>query len=172
MRKYHSSSRFYITDSVISVVMIIGFGFIGATATENIAAQISVVMVTTLISLWFVIRTRDRVIDVEFKEQFMVVNHIFKSTKARIQYEDIVALEFISVHRRPTINKIKFHFMGKIESIRFRTVAYGPEFIDFVKWLKSKNDNIKVSVHPPDDYMNHRLQEEYGFNYRKVPKID
>ena len=172
MHKYHASSRFYITDSVIILAMLIGFSFIGANATENIAAQISVMMVTTFISLWFVLRARDSVIDVEFKAQFMVINHIFKANKTRIQYENLVALEYIAVRRGPTINKIKFYYKGKTESIQFKTVAYGPEFIDFVKWLKSKNDRLAVSVNPPDDYMNHRLQEEYGFNYRQVPKID
>ncbi len=172
MLKYHSSSRFYITDAVITIVMVIGFGFIGVNATENIAAQISVMMVTTFISLWFVLRTRNSVVDVGFNEQFMVVNYIFKNNKARIQYENIVALEYIAVRRGPTLNKIKFHFKGKTELIRFRTVAHGADFIDFVKWLKSKNDTLVISVYPPDDYMNHRLQEEYGFNYRKVPKID
>ncbi|MDV7137657.1 hypothetical protein R3X28_02165 [Maribacter sp. TH_r10] len=170
MYKYHSSSRFYITDSLIAIVMSVGFGYVGVTVTGNIAAQISVVIVTVLLSLWFVIRARDRVIDVEFKEQFIVVNQIFKNEITRIHYESIVALEFISVHRGPTINKIKFLYKEKSESIRFRTIAHGTEFIDFVKWIKAKNDKIIVSVYPSDDYMNFRLQEEYGFNYRKVPK--
>ena len=69
------------------------------------------------------------------------------------------------------MNMMKFNYEGNRKSIRFRTVANGAGYIDFVKWIKSKNDKIKVSVYPPDDYMNHRLQEEYGFNYRKVPKL-
>lgn len=172
MYKYRSSSRFHITDSVTAAVMFIGFGFVGVTATENIAAQMSIVMVVIFILLWIALRARNRVLEVEFREQFMVVTHIFKNKSTRIGYESIMALEFVSARRGPTINKIKFHDKGKHNSIRFRTVAYGAKFIDFVKWLKSKNDKITISVHPPDHYMNHRLQEEYGFNYRKVPKID
>ena len=171
MDKYRSSSRFYISDSIMGGLMLIGIGYLGVSTTDNIAAEISVVMVTFFVSLWIVRHTREVVIDVIFQEQFIIVYHIFKESRARIHFEDIVELQYIHASKSPTINKMKFNYEGKLNSIRFRTVAYGAEFIDFVKWIKSKNDKIKVSVFPPDDYMNHRLQEEYGFNYRKVPKL-
>lgn len=171
MHKYRSSSRFYISDSIIGWIMFIGIGYVGGSATENIAAQLSIVMVIFFVSLWIFRHVRDVAIDVEFREQFIIVDHIFKESLLRIHYEDVVELQYIHASKSPTINKMKFKYEGKRESIKFRTVAYGAEFIDFVKWIKSKNDKIKILVYPPDDYMNHRLQEEYGFKYRKVPKL-
>ncbi|WP_299534151.1 hypothetical protein [Ulvibacterium sp.] len=172
MYKYRSSSRFKIFDTVVATLMFIGIGYAVIATTNNIAAQISVAMVVLFISLWIAHRSRNRIFDVEFKEQFIVVDHVFKPDNARILYENIIELQFISVNKSPTFNKMIFNYGEKQETIRFKTIARGDEFIDFVKWLKSKNDKIKVSVYPPDHYMNHRLQKEYGFNYRKVPKID
>lgn len=172
MHRYRSSSRFHVTEAVIGAAMLIGLGYFGVTATENVAVQISVAMVVFFITLWIVLSNRDRIIDVEFREQFIVVNHVFKVDVVRIPYEHVIELQFVSVNKGPTINKMKFDYLERQETIRFKTIAHGTEFVDFVKWLKTKNDKIKVTAYPPDHYMNHKLQEEYGFNYRKVPKID
>lgn len=172
MHKYSSSSRFHIQDTLLTILMFVPLAFIGVTTTSNIAAQISVTMVTLLMAAWFILRLRDKVIDVEFTNEYVTVEHVFKSCKERFPYEKIISLEYVSVRRSPTLNKIEFYQEDERRLIQFKSVAYGAEFIDFVKWLKSKNEKVIVSVYPPDHYMNHRLQEEYGFNYRKVPKID
>ena len=87
MHKYRSSSRYYIFESIIGGVLIIVLGYLAVSAIDNIAAEISVVMVSFFVLLWIVHHTREVVIDVEFQEQFIIVNHIFKESRIRVHYK-------------------------------------------------------------------------------------
>jgi hypothetical protein len=150
------------------------FMFIGCAifiATENIAVKICVILVSILLVIGTILYTRKTTIDIIFLADNIKVNYVFGGREERIKYEDLIQLKYISASRSTTTNRIKFKVKDEINSLKFRTVAYSNEFINFVKWIKSKNENIEISVFPSDNYMNHLLQEEYGFNYRKVPKI-
>ncbi len=95
---------------------------------------------------------------------------MFLRKTVKVPYKDLLQIEFISAHRTPTRNRIKFNYGNKIKSLRFLTVAYSDQYIEFVKWLKSKNDKLDLKVFPSNHIINHKIQEVYGFKYREIVK--
>ncbi|MCL7765475.1 hypothetical protein MPF19_18815 [Polaribacter sp. Z014] len=74
-------------------------------------------------------------------------------------------MKYIKASKSPTLNEIKFNDGDKNLSLKFLSIEYS-NYIEFVKWIKSKNEKIELTVFPSDNYMNHKLQEIYGFKYR------
>jgi len=42
--------------------------------------------------------------------------------------------------------------------------------IEFIKWLKDKNPNIKINIFPSDSTLEYEFQKETGFKYREFHK--
>jgi hypothetical protein len=59
---------------------------------------------------------------------------------------------------------------NKIKKVSFLTVADQDEYINFLKWIREKNSNIEFDAYPPDEHMEFKIQETFGFKYRKFLK--
>ncbi len=140
-------------------------------ATENVIVKFCAVTVATLLVIGTIIYTRKTAFDILFREDHIKVKYVFDGREERFNYEDLVQLDYISVHESRTTNRLKFKVGEHSKTLRFKTVAYSDAFIKFVKWLKNKNETIEIKVTSSDHYLNHLLHEEYGFNYRKVRKV-
>ncbi|PQJ74161.1 hypothetical protein [Polaribacter gangjinensis] len=166
MKKYSSSSSFAFFESILASLMILGIGIFLGISIEKIGIQILIIIGSILLSIWLVLYQRKKVFEIIFEKEKIRIEYVYNSNKIEIDYAELLTVEYISTTKNPTRNKIEFKLNGSIKKLKFLSVADSNEYVEFIKFLKSKNENIKWKVFPSDNIMNHKLQEVYGFNYR------
>ena len=170
MTKYSSSSSYSIYEAVIASLMFLGIGIVIANTSEIIWTKVISILISIGIVILIILYQRKRTFDIKFLENEIIIEYPFLKKTSQVPYVDLLQIEFISAYRTPNRNRIKFKIGNKIESLRFLTVAQSDQYIEFIKWLKSKNDKLELKVFPSDHIMNHKIQEVYGFKYRKILK--
>ncbi|WP_417873806.1 hypothetical protein [Xanthomarina gelatinilytica] len=170
MTKYSSSSSYSIYEAVIASLMFLGIGIVIANSSEIIWTKVISILISIGIVILIILYQRKRTFDIKFLENEIIIEYPFLKKTSQVPYVDLLQIEFISAYRTPNRNRIKFKIENKIESLRFLTVAQSDQYIEFIKWLKSKNDKLELKVFPSDHIMNHKIQEVYGFKYRKILK--
>ena len=166
MKKYSSSSSFAFFESIIASLMILGIGIFLGISVEKIEIQILIIIGSVLLGVLIILNQRKKVFDIIFEKEKIRIEYVHNNSKIEIEYSELLTVEYISTPKNPTRNKIEFKLNGNIKKLKFQSVAESNEYVEFVKFLKSKNENIKWKVFPSDNIMNHKLQEVYGFKYR------
>jgi len=165
MSKYNSKTNLVWESSAAGIIIaVIGYGIFSA--LENTTYQILVISITLFLIGFVIYYARTNTFSILFEEKHVVVKYRFINKTNYIDYSDITELKYINASKSPTTNEIKFKHEKQSMSIKFLTID-NIDYIEFVKWIKSKNEKIELTVFPSDNYMNHRLQEIYGFKYRK-----
>jgi hypothetical protein len=165
MPKYSSKTNL-IWEGFLASLIVLTIGITIFSATKNVLYQIIVISIMLLIVGLIIRYVRIKTFSIRFEDEQVIVKYPFTGKEKNIGYSDIVELQYISAYKAATTNEIKFKESGENLSLKFLSIEYD-SYIEFVKWIKSKNDKIELTVFPSDNYMNHRLQEIYGFNYRK-----
>lgn len=148
--------------SLMLIVISIGI----FTSVESIWIKVITIIFLVVVLIFIILYLRKKVFTIKFLEAVISVDYIYLDKSIQILYNELIAVEFISVHKSPDRNRIKFMKDDKVESLRFLSIAQSDSYIEFVKWLKSKNEKIELTVFPSDHIMNHKIQEVYGFKYR------
>ncbi len=165
MSKYSSKTNL-VWEAFLACLIIATIGFGIFSAVENLIYQILAISITLILIGLIIYYARTKAFSIQFEEKHVVVKYRFISTIKYINYSDITELKYINASKSPTTNEIKFKEAEQYLSLKFLSIEY-ESYIEFVKWIKSKNGKIQLTVFPSDNYMNHRLQEIYGFKYRK-----
>ncbi len=150
--------------------MFLGIGIVISNSSEIIWIKIISILISIGIVIFIILYQRKRTFNIKFLENEIKIEYPFLKKTSQVPYVDLLQIEFISAYRSPNRNRIKFKIGNKIESLRFLTIAQSDQYIEFIKWLKSKNDKLELKVFPSDHIMNHKIQEVYGFKYRKMLK--
>ena len=150
--------------------MFFGIGIVIANSSETIWIKVISILISIGIVILIILYQRKKTFDIKFSENGIIIEYPFLKKTVQVSYADLLQIEFISAYRAPNRNSIKFKIGNKIESLRFLTVAQSDQYIEFIKWLKSKNDKLELKVFPSDHIMNHKIQEVYGFKYREMLK--
>lgn len=101
--------------------------------------------------------------DIYFEENQIEIKYVFGNKIQIINYEDILEYSFIDTSRC-TNNSLKtknHHFI-------FNRVVNNNQFIEFYKFLKSKNENIDIKIFPLSSDLEYLRQKEFGLKYRKL----
>ncbi|WP_189343048.1 hypothetical protein, partial [Winogradskyella epiphytica] len=154
----------------IASLMFLGIGIVISNSSEIIWIKIISILISIGIVIFIILYQRKRTFNIKFLENEIKIEYPFLKKTSQVPYVDLLQIEFISAYRSPNRNRIKFKIGNKIESLRFLTIAQSDQYIEFIKWLKSKNDKLELKVFPSDHIMNHKIQEVYGFKYRKMLK--
>ena len=97
-----------------------------------------------------------------FTENNIIVESAISRKTEKINYSNITEFQHISGFRQTSLNVIKYKSIDKTNrKIKSTTVVPSDEFIDFVKWLKNKNDKIEFSFFPSDSKMRTKYQTEF-----------
>lgn len=170
MTKYSSSSNFSVFDTAMVLILFLGIGIVTINSFEIIWAKIIIVFLTLVINFLIILYQLRQSFTIKFSENRIIIEYPFLRRIIEVTYENLFEIEFISAYRTPNRNRIKFKIQNKVKSLRFLTVAKSDQYIEFIKWLKSKNDKLELKVFPSDHIMNHKIQEIYGYKYRKILK--
>lgn len=167
MTKYHSSSSYFIFEAIFASIILSLIGYSLFSATVSIFLKTITICLTLLILVSIALYLRNIVFSIFFKETEIMIDYHLKNQKTRLDYSDLVEIKYISVQKAPDMNRIYFKTINGSNSKKFQAVAMNDEFVEFYKWLKTKNPKIKVLVTPPDHYLNEKL---FGPKYRKYIK--
>lgn len=170
MTKYSSSSSFSVFDTAMVLILFLGIGIVTINSFEIIWAKMIIVFLTLVIIFLIILYQLRQSFTIKFSDNRIIIEYPFLKRIIEVPYENLIEIEFISAYRTPNRNRIKFKIQNKVKSLRFLTVAQSDQYIEFTKWLKSKNDKLELKVFPSDHIMNHKIQEIYGFKYRKILK--
>lgn len=163
--KYSSSSQQKYNDFIIIVLLLIlinGYLF-------NIKINFYLIILSIILSILFSIlaykKLYKKAFEISFFEDKIEVKYDNIIKTETFNYSDILVYKYSAPYtsKEPESNTITF----KNSKFRYAPVAKNENFIIFCRWLKTKNESIKIEIFPSDDYLNHLYQEEFGFNYRK-----
>ena len=164
MPKYSSTTN-SVSQGILACLILLVFGFGVFSAVENIIYKIIAIVITSILVGLLIYYVKSKSFSIVFKDTQVIVEYSFNGKTKYIDYSNITELKYIKASKSPTLNEIKFKDGDKNLSLKFLSIEYS-NYIEFVKWIKSKNETIELTVFPSDNYMNHKLQEIYGFKYR------
>ena len=148
MNKYNANSYSLIFRVIIMVVVIsvISYLIIKFDTPFN---TLIIALFTILALLFFAIRILFKMYFVEFNEDNIVVTYLISKNIKLIQYHNLVGFHCIDGQGSFLLNIFKYKndnlSTSKIKVDRFIS---NEEFLTFTKWLKSKNNRIKIKVTP------------------------
>ena len=97
-----------------------------------------------------------------FTENNIIVEYAISRKTEIINYSSITEFQHISGFRQTSLNIIKWKPDGITNrKLKCTTVVPSDEFIEFIKWLKNKNDKIEFSFFPSDSKMKSKFQKEF-----------
>ncbi|MEY8780391.1 hypothetical protein AB9K32_08180 [Allomuricauda sp. XS_ASV26] len=164
MTKYHSSSSYFIFEAIFASIILSLIGYTLFSATASIFLKTITICITLFILALIGLYLRNIVFSIFFEEAEIIIDYHLKKQKTRLKYPDLVEIKYISVQKSPDMNRIYFKTMNGIKSKKFQAITMNDEFVEFYSWLKTKNPKIKISVTPPDHYLNEKI---FGPKYRK-----
>ncbi|WP_179352475.1 hypothetical protein [Winogradskyella vidalii] len=170
MKTYYSSSSHSNFDTALAILMCLVIGGVIVNTTDIIWIQLISILITIGAVIVIIYYHRKRTFTIKFLENEIIIEHQFLKKKIKVSYVDLLVIEFLSIHKSPDRNKIHFKTENQLQSLSFLAIAHSDQYIEFIKWLKTKNDKLELKVFPSDHIMNHKIQEIYGFKYRKMLK--
>lgn len=103
--------------------------------------------------------------DIYFKENEIEIKYVFGDNSQIIDYKDIVKYSFIN-----TSKNTRNSFKTSNQYFVFNRVVSNNKFIEFYKFLKSKNENIKIEIFPLSSDLEYLRQQEFDLKYREFLK--
>jgi hypothetical protein len=150
------------------LLCILCFFLICVTKFSLVISLASIVFVAII----YVISNRNlnrKYFEINFTEEQAEINYIKRNENIVICYSDIIQIRYIRYKNRG-YNRLTYNHNAKPKKVSFLTVAEGDEYINFLKWFREKNIKTEFDAYPPDENMEYRIQENFGFKYRKFLK--
>jgi len=103
--------------------------------------------------------------DIYFKENEIEIKYVYGNKIQIINYQDLIKYTFVetSKNSKNSFKTKDFHFI-------FNRVVDNNHFIEFYKFLKSKNENLEIEIFSLSSNLEYLRQQEFGPNYRKILK--
>jgi len=133
----------------------------------NFQLQLILTIIVIVLILTLVIVFRKTSFQCSFYDNHLLVKYNYLNKQFKIDYFDLLEIRYYAIHKGQSTNRIYFNSDKKKNYFKINSVKNGDEFIQFVKWIKSKNEKIEINIMPSDNLLNHKIQEEYGFKYRE-----
>jgi hypothetical protein len=103
--------------------------------------------------------------DIYFNEKELEIKYVFGKKVKIINYQDIIKFTFVETYKNSNNS-----FRTKDCHFIFNRVVGHERFIEFYKFLMSKNENIEIEILPLSSDLEFLRQQEFGLNYRKILK--
>ncbi|MEL4307335.1 hypothetical protein [Joostella sp. CR20] len=169
-KTYKSTYTYSILETLLLLFFSIGIGGVIISNTDSNIIIVGTAILVCIICIITVLYKRKNTFEIAFEEGEIVKNYTFIHKKVRINYKNLLAIEYIDFPKSSVMNKVKYKSKNRVKTISFVAFAHSDDYLEFIKWLKSKNENIELKVSPSDHIMNYKIQEIYGFKYRKFLK--
>ena len=162
MKKY-TSNTYYLIDRLFYLIIYLVLTGVIIYFFSNIDfikyGGLSIIAVLLFLLLWSI----SKLAILEFNEKNINTKYKFPFNQENIEYSSIIEIQHITGYKLTSLNIIKYKQKDglKNKKIKIRTVVPNDEFIDFIKWLKAKNKNIKFTFFPSDSEIKKDFSKEF-----------
>ena len=158
-------------ELVLILVLFIGIFYLFMVSIENKFIVMGGIIVGFFSLAIIIKRLIEKLVQIEFNEKHIIIEYKYPRKIEKIDYSKVIGLNHFQGSRTPTKNILRYELdNGKDQKVKFYSIALYENYIDFIKWLKKKNDKIEFKIFPPDSNLEFEYQKEFGFKYRKFLK--
>lgn len=128
----------------------------------NLTVFLTAIGIETIIVLGLVAWYRNSAFDLVFSDDKVIYKKKIQKEESQFDYNDLVEVHFnesISI-KYPSSNIFCFSVNNSNIKLTTDIVKNGEGFIEFIKFLKSKNSHFKTYVKPKGTKMHSRLRQE------------
>jgi len=158
----YKSNTYFLIDKLFYLLVYSGLvAYLTYFLKDNNQIFIGGIIILSLLLAAFV-RILTKFAKVNFSEDYILVNHLIFRKKVRIAYADIVEIHYIRGYKLSSLNVIKYLDNTTLRELKTTSVTTQEEFIDFVRWIKNKNNSIKFKFFPPNTDLEQKYNQEFN----------
>ena len=163
MKKYHSQNSLEIfLPFLLLLILIVVLKIIYV--KYNLFVFVSSLLFSLAVLIYTIIKTRASIFDIYFFDDKIEIKYLYINKIETLKYSDISEYHFIRTNKSKT-DHIKYA-SGK----KSFTSVENNNTIEYIKWLKEKNPNIKIVISTTDSTLEYEYQKEFGSKFRKFHK--
>ena len=162
MIKYKSNT-YYLFDSLPFIIIFVGIScFLTYVLHDNRYLFVSGLIIS-LILLFLVFKQIQKIARVEFHDNSILIKYVFHSREKSIAYSAIMEYQHMHGYNVTSLNIIKYLNSGTSDLMKLKitNVASNNEFMEFVRWIKSRNNNIEFKFFPSDSKLIGEYKKEF-----------
>lgn len=163
MKKYHSQNSLEIFLPFLLVLILMVILKI-IYVKYNLFVFVTSLLFSLAILIYSIIKTRASVFDIYLLDDKIEIKYSYSNKIETLSYSEILEYHFIRTNKSNT-DCIKYSYGKK----SFPSVE-NKNTIEYIKWLKEKNPEIKIVIFPSDATLEYEYQKEFEFKFRKFHK--
>ena len=146
------TNTYFLIDKIFYTILYIAICIVLANWLRDIY---EVIMSATVLVTAFIIRIFwlfQRLSVISFYNDNIVIKKLISGRTEKLIYSDIIEVIHIQAFSLPCKNYIKYQSnkKGKIIKLEITPVVPSNRYVEFAKWIKSLNKNIKITFLPSD----------------------
>ena len=158
MIKYKSNT-YYLFDNLPFIIIWAGISIFLTYFFRDKPYLFLGTLVLSLFILFLIITQLRKLARVEFYENNILIKYLFTGSEEHIEYSAIKEYQHLQGFRLTGLNVIIYIESGTsiIKKLKITSVVKNNEFVEFARWIKQRNNDIKFKFFPSDI----KLFEEY-----------
>ena len=165
MKTYSGNSYFLIIRILFLIIPPITIGLVIYQPNTPEKTIYGGIVLIFLFLLYF-LKLLKELVFVKLNEKHMVLTYLITKTTKIIPYSKILKWDCIDGQRGSHYNIIKFEADNFLSTnkIKIDRIVDSDKFIPFIKWLKSKNEKIEITITPSDSKLLYEYYKEFENN--------
>lgn len=158
MSKYSTNNSRLALDAFTFIVIVLGIISIILTSININLLSIVLSIIISSLTIYFSIKFyRDKVFDITFTDNEIIIQFRHKSDKRVYSYNEIESIEYRSGGGR-SINIFIFRKDNSLYKYKTNAIESGDEYVDFIKHVKTLNHNFKTYIWPKSNSLHGKLR--------------
>lgn len=158
--KNYSVNNSILNYNLFSILFIVAIPFIFYIPKAS-TVTILVFIGVFLTILFFVIKLFLRLaFEINFMENEIIIDYYNQNRKVTYKYSDLLSVTHNLPSKGISTNKFVFSNGQSTKTYRTPLIESGENFVTFIKYLKSKNNNFKTYINPKGSVLHLRLRQE------------
>ena len=113
-----------------------------------------------IIAVLLILKFRSSALELNFDKEKIQLLYKFRELKTEFHYNNLVEVHYRKPYRGKGSNIFVFNKNGEYYKVTTDIIEHGESFVNFIKFLKEKNDSFKTYVAPDGNAMQSRLRQE------------
>ena len=158
MNKYSANNSQLALDTFTFISIVLGIVSIILTSINiNLISLVFSIIICTLTIYFSIKYYRDKAFDIKFSDHEITIQFRHKSDKRVYTYNEIESIEYRSGGGR-SINIFIFRKDNSIYKYKTNAIESGDEYVDFIKYVKTINQNFKTYIWPKSNSLHVKLR--------------
>ena len=161
MNKY-TSNTYYLIDKLFYLIVFIGIiGYLVYLIQGSNEILIGGIIIISILLIIF-IRLTSKLASIQFSESRIIVKYSISRKVVQIDYSTVMEIHYISGYKIASLNIIKYKSDNIAErKLKLTSVVAQDDYIEFVRWIKNKNNKIEFKFYPSDLKLKSKFNKEF-----------